>query len=807
MIHLRKYLRLLLAFLGFSSISYFAYGVNDNTFQSLDSLVPNNTPNYPSCDVRDYYWYQKSGPDTVASARVSESTSMIMKADSITGQKGGTSFASGRVEAYRGGDTINSDWLSFDEPTKHTVAGGNVVLTKEYSVIEGKWVDYYMDLNTGVIKEATLKDSQDDMYANGDSIRLINKKQLQVNNGFLTTCDPNDPAWHITSDSTTFDYQDAQGNARNAKLYVESTQIASFPYFQFPLGMRKSGFLAPEFGVMNSQFANGATDNSVFVGLPYYWNMAPNYDMTIEGKFYTADGFMFTDQFRYQNTNGSGILYTEQVPEDMTTGQYRYYNHFVDDHTILPDLHVGYNYNKVSDDNYFVNFGNFNSTVDNINLNQSIYANYTPSWGVFGVKMQSYQTLQPVNQPTVSPIYAIAPQITLDVKPQPILSENDGLMMGLHSQYTDFTSGQLQTGTRSVIYPSLTLPIQNQWGFVKPKFGWNYTNYQLSSYPGVQNASSTVDRNVPISSIDSGLVFERPLNLGSSSYAQTLEPRIYYLYIPEVNQNNLPVFDTAPATYNISQLFSENRFVGDDRINMANDITVGLNSKLINDNTGVEFSNWGLGYRYFLTTENNFIYGNTTQNAQLFLPQPNVIAELGNKWTPSLNSNLNFQYSTVYQTVDAYNAALRYNPEPHKVLNARFSYQYQQPLLYYAYTPGRLFQPITYENQYALDLSGQWPIFGKRWLVDGRANYDFTAGTILNLLSGLEYNAGCWNMKMLYENYITNVTQRTNAYFLQFQLKGLADLGSDPTSDLRLNIPGYMPVNNTPGFTPITNIH
>jgi LPS-assembly protein len=788
-------------------LSDIAYAASDTVPSTLNSLVPDSTPNFPSCDARDYYWYQKSGKDSVATSSVSESTAMIMRANSITGKNGGTSFASGNVEAYRDGNTINSDWLSYDEPTQHAVGGGNVILTKQYSVIEGKWIDYYMDLNSGIIKQANLRDSQDDMYADGDSIRLINKKQLQVNNGYMTTCDPSNPAWHITSDVTTFDYQDAQGNARNAKFYAESTELASFPYFQFPLGIRKSGFLTPEFGAMNSQFANGTANSAIFVGLPYYWNMAPNYDMTLEGKFYSTDGFMATDMFRYKNESGGGTMYTEQMPQDMATGQYRYYNSFIDNHTIYPNLNVGYNYNKVSDNNYFVNFGNFNSTVDNINLNQSVYANYTPQWGFLGVKMQGYQVLQPINQPPVSPIYAVTPQVSLDVKPQSIYAESGGILVGLHSQYSNFTSGALQNGMRSVIYPSLTYPIQNQWGFVKPKFGWNYTNYQLSPYPGVQNNYSSVDRNIPITSLDSGLTFERPITLGNSSYAQTLEPRLYYLYIPAVNQNNLPVFDTAPATYNINQLFSENRFVGDDRINMANDITVGLNSKLINDNTGVEFSNWGIGYRYFITPENNFLYGNTTQQAQLFLPQPNVIAELGNKWTQTLNSNLSFQYSTVYQTIDAYSAQARYSPEPFKVLNARFSYQYQMPLLYYAYTPGQLFAPVNYENQYALDISGQWPVYGNRWLVDGRANYDFTYGSILNFLGGLEYNGGCWNVKMLYENYITNVTQRADAFFLQFQLRGLADIGSDPTSDLRLNIPGYMPINNVPGFAPISSVH
>ena len=796
----RKCFKLVLALLGLGTMPDIARAASlldaDNSEvmpSSLDSLTP-KTSTFPSCDSKDYYWYQQSGPDGVSRVPV-ESSSMVLNADSITGQ------------GYRGENALNADWMAYDQPTQHVTAGGNVVLTKQYSVIQGKWIDYYMDLNKGTIKQANLYNSQAEIYAEGDSIRLLNKQQLQVNNGYMTSCNPNDPDWHITSEVTTFDYQDGQGNARNAKFYAESTEIASMPYFQFPLGIRKSGFLPPEFGEMSSQYANGSPDNAVFVGIPYYWNMAPNYDMTIEGKFYSTDGFMATDQFRYKNESGGGILYTEQMPEDMTTGQYRYYNHFTDNHTLVPNLNVGYDYNKVSDNNYFVNFGNFNSTVDNINLNQSIYANYTPNWGLLGVKMQGYQVLQPVGQPNVSPIYAVSPQVTFNVKPQSLFTESGGIVANLHSQYSNFTSGALQQGMRTVVYPSLNLPLQNQWGFVNPKFGWNYTNYQLSPFQGVQNNYSSTDRNVPITSIDSGLTFERPFNLGNSSYAQTLEPRLYYLYIPPVNQNNLPVFDTAPATYNINQLFSENRFVGDDRINMANDLTLGVNSKLINDNTGVEYSNWGIGYRYFLTEENDFLYGNTTQQAQLFLPQPNAIAELGNKWSQSVNSNLSFQYSTVYQTVDAYTAQAKWNPEPYEVLNARFSYQYQMPLLYYAYIPGQTFAPVAYENQYALDISGQWPIIGNRWLLDGRANYDFTYGTMLNLLGGVEYNGGCWNVRMLYENYITNVNQQNNAFFLQFELRGLASLGSDPSSDLRLNIPGYMPINNTPGFAPISNIH
>lgn len=805
MVKKHKYSRLMLALLALGLVSSFANADNlpaqNSVPNQLDDLANAAPTAFPSCDSKDYSWVDQSGKDSVKPVPVSDKA-MILQADSITGQESGAHLAQGNVVGYRDGTTVNTDWLIYNQPTQHATGGGNVVLSKQYNVITGQWIDYYMDLDKGTVTDAKMYQAESNLYAEGKQIRVLNSKQFQVESGYFTSCDPSDPDWHIRSSLTNFDYQDSQGTARNATFYAESIPIVNFPYMQFPLGERRSGFLIPEFGFINSTTTSGAPTSGMMVGLPYYWNMAPDYDMTIEPKLYTNDGLMVTDQFRYKTDTGNGTMYTEQLPNDWQTGQDRYYWSLTDTHMPVQDLKVGYNFNQVSDSNYFVNFGNANSAVDNINLDRSVFANYTPEWGLLGIRAQGYQVLQPINQPTVSPIYSVLPQVTMNVKPQAL--GDLPVKVDLQSQYSNFSGtglssnngASLQGGQRAVFYPSLTMPIQNQWGFVKPKFGYSYTNYQLDAFPGVQSSSSSVDRAMPITSLDTGLVFDRPISLGSSNYSQTFEPRIYYLYIPEVNQQNLPVFDTAPATYNINQLFSENRFVGYDRINMANDVTIGVNSKLINSANGNEAANWGIGYRYFITPENSFIYGNTTQQAQLFLPQPNLIAELGNKWTQALSTNASYQYSTVYQTVDAYNIRTSYNPEPFKVINAGFTYQYNLPLLYYAYTPGQLYKPNQYENQYAMDVSGQWPIIGNRWLIEGRANYDFTRGTILNWISGLEYNGGCWSMQLVYENYITNITNQTSAYFVQFSLKGLANIGQDPQGDLKMNIPGYVPVTS-----------
>lgn len=798
---LPKYCALVMSLSGLGLIS--ALGnvyASDGEFPSnkadvtLDNLAKVPTP-FPACNTRDYNWVEQDGPDQTHPPLINKNMAVI-EADQIMGQESGVHYASGNVVGYKDDKTVVADWLIYDQQKAHAT-GGNVILSRQYNVVQGKWVDYYMDLDKGVLKEAQAKNIPTNMTLQGKQINVSANQKYDLVKGLLTSCSLHDPAWHITADSAHFDYNDNQGYARGATLYAKSFPVMYSPYFRFPLGRRRSGFLTPNIGSGNAGF---------FYDQPYYWNMAPNYDMTVDARVYTIDGFMLTDQFRYLNESGKGEMYTEQVPNTWNNGQYRYLWRLTDDHTLFPNVTGGYNYNSVSDNNYMIDFGGFLSTVSNINLEQSAYMQYQPQWGLAKVRMLSYQTLQPSGQPQSSPIYAIEPQVDFNINPQSL--GVDWIKLGMLSQYSSFRSGGLQSGDRSMIYPSLTMPLKQMWGFVTPKLGYSYTQYSLSPFYGFQNSYTVVNRGLPISSVDSGLTFERPFSFTNRSYVQTLEPRLYYLYIPAVNQGNIPAFDTAIASPNLNQLFSENRFSGYDRINAANDITMGLTSRMISGNTGAELANWGVGYRYSFVPSNDLIYGAYSQFQQLYQPTPNAIAELGNKWANSISTNINFQYDTLFQLVDTYAFQVKYNPDPHKLINLRYTYQYKMPLLYYAYVVGQPFA-TNFENQYALDLSGQWPLFSEHWLVDARANYDFTQQRYLNIMSGVEYDGGCWAVRALYESYLTgyagatntqvniNNVNYSNVWYLQFVLKGLStvDVGQgDPSSELNVNIPGYAPI-------------
>ncbi|RTK99406.1 MAG: LPS-assembly protein LptD [Proteobacteria bacterium] len=758
---------------------------------SLNSLSV--TPAAPLvCGYDDSQWYQKSGPDFFGLTKV-ESQTMYMQANDINGQYGGTHVAQGNVIGYKGEQTFFSDWLIYDQLNDRASMGDNVYLTRQFDSLQGQWADYFLDLNKGKFTQARAYYGKENLSFTGDQINVQDKAHATIDNGYMTSCNPNDPAWYVKSDQIKLDYTDSQGAASNATMYFESIPIFHSPYMTFPLGQRRSGWLTPNFG--------GTSTSGFMASEAYYWNMAPNYDMTITPEVWARQGIMVADQFRYMTESNVGSIYTEQLPSSWGAEQgvpnYRWYWSLTDTYTPAKYLTMGYNYNQVSDNNYFNDFGNFYSVTDSVNLDQSAYINYAPQWGLASIKLQNYQTLYPLSTTQTIPIYAQYPMANFNVNPQNLGAGFKGSWL---SSYGYFYSPDMQSGQRLVAYPSVTYPMQKVWGSLTPKLGLNSINYDVGNNPGYANSAGQYSLNLPVASIDGSLYFDRPTSVGNTAMTQTFEPRLYYLYIPAVNQANLPDFDTATATYNYNQLFSENQFTGSDRLNAANDITIGGTSRLINDANGNEIMKFNFGYRYFISQESNSLYGTYTQYPQLYLPTPNMIAELTNQWNRQISTFASFQYDTTQSNVDYYSVNLKWNPDAGKVLNVGFSYQYDMPLLVYNYTPGQQFTASTYENQYAVNISGQWPLYKDKIYIMGRTNYDFTMNSWLNFVGGLQYNGGCYNISAVYQQFIYGYNYsgqplNQQVYMLNFNFKGIGDVGSgDPTSLLNNNIQGYQSV-------------
>jgi LPS-assembly protein len=413
---------------------------------------------------------------------------------------------------------------------------------------------------------------------------------------------------------------------------------------------------------------------------------------------------------------------------------------------------------KVSDDLYFRDLATRIALTSQTNLLRDATLVRGASWGTFMLRAQRYQTLQDPLAP-ITPPYARLPQMQVNATQLDVYRTD----LGLIGEYVNFVHPTLPNGQRLLVNPSVTLPLQTTFGFVKPKVGLHVTRYQMDQQTTTIESAT---RALPIFSVDSGVVFERDTSMFGREITQTLEPRLFYSYIPYRDQSRLPVFDSALPDPNFVTLFQENLYAGNDRIADANQITAGLQSRAIDPNTGAERLRVGLAQRFYL------------QDLQVTLPgaaargtsRSDIIGVLSGQLWRGWSADAGLQYSTSLSLIERAIAGVRYLPEPGKVFNA--SYRYSRTLLE------------------QIDVSTQWRL-GRGWSTLARYNYSLRDRTILEGLAGFQYDDDCWSFRFV-ANRIAVATQQVNTAFLfQIELGGLSRVGSNPLELLRRNIPGY----------------
>ncbi|MGH8864279.1 MAG: LPS-assembly protein LptD, partial [Burkholderiales bacterium] len=300
-----------------------------------------------------------------------------------------------------------------------------------------------------------------------------------------------------------------------------------------------------------------------------------------------------------------------------------------------------------------------------------------------------------------------------------------------------------------------------------PKIGYHDTHYSFED-PSVPDET----RRLPIYSIDSAVTFERNARFRGRDFIQTLEPRLYYVYIPFRPQNQLPVFDSAEKDFNLTQIFAENQFSGGDRINDANQLTAAVSSRLINPGSGEEQLRFVLGQRYYFEEQQV-----TLNTAPRDSNRSDVLVAMTGRITPNWVTDVSLQYSADTSQMEQSNVALRYQPEIGKVMN--FGYRF------------------TRDTLEQVDLSSQWPI-GRRWTGLARWDYDLRDQRLLEGLAGVEYNAGCWAARFVMHRFVSATQEYINAMFFQLELNGVSRIGSNPLGVLRQSVTGYAKTNEPP---------
>lgn len=579
-----------------------------------------------------------------------------------------------------------------------------------------------------------------------------------------TTCEPGVDDWYIKAKEIELDDYTKSGTAKNAYVEFKGVPLLYTPWMSFSFNNeRKSGLLAPTVGT---------TSRSGFeTSIPYYINIAPDKDATVGVRYLSKRGVQLQGEFRYLGENYSGIDNLEYLNNDSLNGGNRYYANLSHSHNLGAGWSAGYNLEKVSDDQYFSEMSTRIISTSRVNLPQEGRVDYVGDVWRFNGLVQKYQTLDKINFP-----YERLPQLTLTAN-----KEWNYVNTDLHSQYAYFDRDRkaplAATGSRLVVYPSISAPFSQTYGFITPKVGVHMTHYNLQdnnfTINGAKVSNNSDSRTLPIFSLDSGLYFERDVKIVKNSYTQTIEPRMFYVYIPNKKQDLLPVFDSALADLNLTTLFTENQFTGDDRINNANQVSLALTTRMIDKNSGIERMSATIGQRYYFKEQKVVLPGGSVSQNNSSDVIAGLTARLSNKW----NLDAFGQHSTDGKGLVRANILARYNPEPGKLLNVG-----------YRYTKDFLEQ---------INVSGQWPL-SRGWYGVGRINYSVRDSRPIESLAGLEYDAGCWQARTVIQRIETATANANFGLFFQLELGGLASIGSNPLNLLRRDIPGYLSSSELP---------
>lgn len=704
----------------------------------------------------------------------------VVESEQISGRPDRELRLQREVEVTRGQTVINSDQAYYDIVDDRVEADGNVRVLRAGDRFNGNSLKLKLDTGIGYMDSIVYRLLKRNAQGHAERIDFESEDVATISNGVYTTCNGPDPDWYLKASKLTLDDGAGIGQARNAVLIFKGVPLAGTPRISFPLGeSRKSGFLAPTFTT--------STTTGFQLTTPYYWDIAPNRDLTLFPRYMSTRGLMLGADARYLEREYAGETRFEFMNDSNYGNQLRYALSTRHNHNLYPGLGLEVDYNKVSDDDYTRHFP-FSHVFDRPGVNRRLlrqtaivsYASDGPWSGT--LQLADFQALQDPAAPIRVP-YARLPQINLNYSD----FSDTGLSLTVGSQYTNFSHPTAVQGDRIVINPRLSYNyLRTQGYFLIPSVSAHGTLYNLNEMGGpVASTMTAPNRFVPSLSLDSGLVFERDASFFGRSSIQTLEPRAYYSYTPYVEQNGglYPNFDSTIADISYGMIFRENRFIGNDRIGDANQLTLAMTSRYL-ETDGAERLRMAIAQRFNFDQQrvglgNDLASSSGEKSDVLLLTTGRVNRET--------RLDANFQYNQERGEINRINMGVYWQPEPLKLLNL----QYRKDSRNLADIPNTKYEFI--------DVSGQWPI-AERWYGVARINYWIDENRIGQSLYGVEHQADCWIFRLVSQRVPTAAGVVNNTTFVQLEFNGLSSLGSNPMRALRFNIPGYQSLG--PATTP-----
>lgn len=714
---------------------------------------------------------------------------IFLRGEQITGRPDLETIVQGQAEMRKPGTVIQADRLEYYAPEDRARATGNVRINRNGNVFEGPALDLRVEAFEGTFEAPTYRFLQNNAHGEASKAEFLDENRTVVRNATYTTCrrQPGPdwaPDWVMRAADIEFDTGEDVGVAHGAFLHFKDVPILPMPAISFPLSdARKSGVMPPTVGLGDV--------NGTEVSVPYYWNIAPNRDATITPTVMTARGVDVGGEFRYLEPEYSGVLRANYMASDKLRTADRWgaslkQTGHLD--TPVGNMTYGLNLNRVSDDNYWSDFSS-NGALTSRTLANDMQVSWERAGYTVNGRSLRWQTLQSSSS-VITPPYDLT-QLNV-VHSQLNVEGVDWSVQGDISQFTSDKNLTQQPNTQRLYgLAQVSRPFIAPQGFITPKLQLHTAAYQFDA--PIANGNQSADSTVPTLSLDAGLVFEREAAWRGTHMVQTLEPRLFYVRTPYRNQSYLPNYDTAAADFNFASIFTENAYVGHDKIADNDLVTFGLTTRFLDAASGEQLARFGVAQRYRFEDQQVTLNPNT---APALAGWSDVLLGAGVNLSRQWGVESTVQYNPLTAQSSRATVGARYTPGPYRVFNAAYRFQ----------------RDVSEQ----VDLSWQWPLnapgigtdgsqfsgqgLGEgRYYAVGRLNYSMNESRLVDTLLGLEYDAGCWLARVVVGRVQTSTTSSTSSIKFELEFVGFTRLGISPLQTLKSNISRYQNLRDPGG--------
>lgn len=680
---------------------------------------------------------------------------MQATANHISGSPTGSVTLDGNVLLQYADTALKAEKATLNTKTMEVSTQGEATLFMNNLNLRADEFNASMRDDTLSVANASFEFFGESSYLRGNSeqFETLSKESFALRSASLTSCAEDSETWRIRASSITIDNEAGRGQAEDVRFELGGVPLMYLPWLSWPLNdNRQSGFLNPQLSFDDS--------NGWEFQLPWYWNIAPNADVTFTPRYMEKRGLQLQTEFRYLTERSDWQLDYEYL-DDKEHDDRRQFSRL--SHSAKLDNHWSTKVliSNASDEDYFDDLGNAFGVTSVTHLDRRIDLRFKDgnSSGLF--RLQAHQTLDESLDVEDRP-YKRLPQVLWQATPW---NPPGPLSVEIESEAVKLVKDNSVDTWRLDLRPRFQFERSASWGFFKGAATLAHTRYWLTGED--EGSASKFDRTLPILSFDAGARLRRNM---PGNATQTLEPRFFYLFVPDEDQSDLPLFDTGDLDFSYDQLFRENRFSGRDRIGDANQISLAATSRYL-DTTGREIWRASVGSAFYLDEQDVSL---DDEEDDTSTGRSDIVGEAAYSGQRNWQVRAIAQFGADGAELERSGVDLRYRKQK-KILNI-----------------GHRLQRDRLEQ---IDISFAWP-FDNGLTLLGLSQHSLQDSRSIEQLLGFSYDSCCWTLRGGARRTLNSDEEYESDYTVEMIFKGLGGLGNSVGNEFDRAILGYRDIND-----------